>query len=192
MKDKLIRYFSRFTTLSAEEQQALTGSMIMHRFSKGSLILREGQYHTDTYFVVEGLVRQYRVVEDAEITTGFFAEDDWIISLTGFTGTAPSATSLVCMEDTVLVVGNEERAQEIFRRFPRLETISRAVMETVFAAQTEYMQSLMTDTAGQRYRRLLGTRPSLLQRVPQYYIASYIGVQPETLSRIRRRIGKES
>lgn len=177
--------------MSAEEQQALAESMVMHRFAKGSLILREGTYHADTYFVVKGLVRQYRIVEGAEITTGLFAEDDWIISLTGFTGAAPSATSLVCMEDTVLVAGNEQRAQEIFRRFPRLETVSRAVMETVFAEQAEYMRSLMTDTAGQRYRRLLETRPGLLQRVPQYHIASYIGVKPETLSRIRRRIGPQ-
>ncbi|MFZ4544064.1 MAG: hypothetical protein ACOYOA_08455 [Saprospiraceae bacterium] len=78
----------------------------------------------------------------------------------------------------------------MFKSFPRFETISRIVMETVFAEQMKFMTSYLTDSPEQRYLHLLNTRPNIFQRVPQYQIASYIGVKPESLSRIRKRMLK--
>jgi CRP-like cAMP-binding protein len=92
------------------------------------------------------------------------------------------------MEDTSVVVGNEQKAQELFKQFPRFETISRQIMESVFIQQQNQMTSYITDKPEQRYLKLLETRPDIFQRAPQYDIATYIGVKPESLSRIRKKL----
>jgi CRP-like cAMP-binding protein len=188
MKNKLINYFSKFTKLTADEIKALTDSMVIKEFKQGSFLLKEGQSNTDTFFILEGLVRQYTLTNGEELTTNFFNEEQWIISLTSFSENTISADYLICEETTSVVIGNEKKAQELFGQFPRLETISRAIMEGVFSEQQKNFISYLTDSPEQRYLRLLESRPDIFQRVPQYQIASYIGVKPESLSRIRKRI----
>jgi CRP-like cAMP-binding protein len=188
MENKLIKYFLKLAPLTKDETAAITESMAVRKFIKGDFIVKEGYPNRDTFFIFEGLVRQYRMIDGEEITTNFYSEEQWIISLTDFSGDAISKDSLICVEDTTLVVGNEQKAQELFRRFPHFETVSRAVMEKVFSEQQKRMNFYLTDTPEQRYIRLLETQPDIFQRVPQYQIAGYIGVRPESLSRIRKRI----
>jgi CRP-like cAMP-binding protein len=150
--------------------------------------LKEGQVSVDTYFVLEGCIREYILTDGEEKTTNFFTEDQWVISLNSFTPLQPTAHNLVCVEDTTVSIGNEEQAQVLFKQFPRFETISRAVLEEFFIEQKKQLTSFLTDSPEQRYLNLIKTRPDLVQRVPQYQLASYVGIKPESLSRIRKRM----
>ncbi len=150
--------------------------------------MKEGQISSDTYFVLEGCIREYVVVDGDEKTTNFFTEEQWVISLNNFTGKGESQHNLVCVEDSALVIGNEQAAQTMFKQFPRFETISRAIVEASFMEQRKALTSYLTDSPEQRYLKLMKSRPDLFQRIPQYHLASYIGVKPESLSRIRKRI----
>lgn len=188
MQTKLIKYFSKFTELSDEEKKALTASMDIKEIKKGNYLVKAGQRNIDSYFILSGLIRQYKVKNGDEITMDFYTEDQWIIHFTGFEENPVSENNLICEETSFVVVGNERKAQELFQQFPRLETISRMVMETVFAEKQKLLNSYLTETPEQRYLTLFRDRPDLLQRVPQYQIASYIGVKPESLSRIRKRL----
>lgn len=188
MYNKFVNYFSKVSPLSEAESNAIAESMSIKIFKKGEFLLKEGQISIDTYFIMEGCVREYIVIDGEDKTTNFFTEEQWIISLNNFSNHTPSENNLVCVEDTVVSVGNEELAQEMFKVFPRFETISRAIVEAVFLEQKKQLTSYLTDSAEQRYLKLLKSRPDIFQRVPQYYIASYIGVKPESLSRIRKRI----
>jgi CRP-like cAMP-binding protein len=192
MKNKLINYFLKITKLTADEINVLTETMVIKSFPKGSFLLKEGQLSNDTYFVLEGCVRQFKLVDGNDITTNFFTEEKWIISLENFEAQAPSKYSLVCMEDATVVIGNEQKAQELFKQFPRFEATSRQIMETVFLEQQDFMTSYITDKPEQRYLKLLESRPDIFQRVPQYDIATYIGVKPESLSRIRKKLQNKS
>lgn len=188
MQTKLINYFSKFTTLSEEEKKALIVSMDIKEIKKGDYLVKAGQRNKDSYFVLSGLIRQYKVKNGDEITTDFYTEDQWIIHFTGFEENPVAENNLICEETSFLVVGNEQKAQDLFQHFPRLETISRMVMESVFAEKQKLHTSYLTETPEQRYLNIFEDRPDLLQRVPQYQIASYIGVKPESLSRIRKRL----
>jgi CRP-like cAMP-binding protein len=188
MENKLVSYFSNITPLSLEEKQLLEKSSVSKTFLKGSFLLIEGQVSAESFFILEGCVREYILDNGEEKTTNFFTEGQWIISLNNFTPNSPKIKNWICVEDTTMVIGNEEMAQEMFKQFPRFETISRVVMETVFSEQMNHLTSYLTDTPEQRYLKLLKSRSDIFQRVPQYQIASYIGVKAESLSRIRKRI----
>jgi CRP-like cAMP-binding protein len=188
MQNKFINHFSRITPLTKEEADAIAQAMVVRHCKKGTVLLKEGQVSVDTYFILEGCIREYIITNGEEKTTNFFTEDQWVISMSNFNAQSPSAHYLVCIEDTDVVVGNEQSAQVMFKKFPRFETISRAVMEVFFTEQKKILTSFLTDTPEQRYMNLLKTRPDIFQRVPQYQLASYIGVKPESLSRIRKRV----
>lgn len=188
MDNRLINYFLKITHLTTDEIKVLTESLVIKNFNKGDYLLKEGQYNNDTFFVLNGCVKQFKILNGNDITTNFYTEEQWIISLDSFEGTTASKYNLVCIEDTAVVAGNEEKAQELFKQFPRFETISRQIMETVFMEQQNQMTSYITDKPEQRYLNLVNTRPDIFQRVPQYDIATYIGVKPESLSRIRKKL----
>jgi CRP-like cAMP-binding protein len=191
MDNKFVQHFSKISPLSAEEEAAIEASMRVETFKKGTMLLREGQFQLNSYFILEGCIREYILIDGEEKTTNFFTEEQWVISLSNFSTPSPATHNLVCAEDTTVSVGNEREAQEIFKRFPRFETISRAVVEAAFTEQKQALTAYLTDSPEQRYLKLLNTRPDLFQRIPQYQLASYLGVKPESLSRIRKRLNQK-
>ena len=188
MEQKLLSYFSRILPPTQEEIDGIVATMTIKKYSKGTILLSEGEISSEAYFVLEGCVRQYFLIDGQEKTNNFFTEEQWVISMQSMANSTPSKHFLECCEDSLLVVGNREKEELLYRQFPKLETISRKVMEKVFAEQQELSASYFTDTPEERYLNLWRTRPELLQRIPQYIIASYVGVKPESLSRIRRRL----
>jgi CRP-like cAMP-binding protein len=191
MVEKLINYFLRFSTLSLPEKEAIIESTEIKEFKKGVFLKKEGQKSENSFFVLKGCIRQYSLSEGIEKTTRFFVEDEWVISGSGVAENAPSMFSWICMEDCTLVSGNEQKAQELFKKFPRLESISRKIVEEAFSEIQKSILSYYSETPEQRYLSLLKSHPHILNRVPQYHIASYIGVKPESLSRIRKRISQK-
>lgn len=188
MKDKIVAYFSRISPLTPEEAEAIKSSSIIKEYKKGAELLREGQLSQSTYFVLKGLVRQYHLSEGEEITTAFFVEEEWVISLTDGANPQSSPYCWVCEEDCTLLIGDDVSANDLFAKFPRLESIARRVLETTFLDYQRKVAAYLADTPEQRYLRLQESNSSLLQRVPQYQLASYLGVKPESLSRIRKRL----
>ena len=190
MQQKLIDYFAAIMPLTAEEAEAILASMSVKTYPKDTVLLREGQVSTECYFVLNGCIRQYCLVNGEEKTNQFFTENEWVISLASFTQQIPATHYWVCQEDTTLVVGNEQRENALYEQSRKFETISRKVIETILGQQQAMAATYLTDTPEQRYLNILELRPDLLQRVPQYQLASYIGVTPESLSRIRKRISR--
>ena len=100
----------------------------------------------------------------------------------------PSKFSLECLEDSRISVVSFEKEQEIYKRFPRFERMCRETTERDLIEYQEKFANYISWSAEQRYLDLLKNRGDLLDRVPQYQLASYLGVKPESLSRIRKRI----
>lgn len=154
---------------------------------KGKLLLREGQVANTCYFVMEGCVRQYRLVDGEEKTTNFFTEGMPVSSTSAFEN-KPSKFFLVCNEDCTLIEGRPEDEQAFFEKMPRMEALTRMGVEKELQKSQEVLAEIILSSPEERYRNLLQARPDLLDRVPQYQLASFLGVTPESLSRIRKRI----
>lgn len=188
MDNTVIDFLNNFDILTDEEKKQIAERLNVHRYKNGETIIQEGQISKDCYFVLKGCVRQYFLVDGVEKTTGFFTEMETAISGTTISNPMVSNCFLVCEEDTVSIVGNVENEKSMFADFPKLESITREMMELDLGQTQQKLAAFIISSPEERYVNLLDSRPELFQRVPQHQIASYIGISPESLSRIRKRI----
>lgn len=184
----LIEFVTKFKVLDAEETRMIVDNIRVEAYKKGTVLLQEGDFSGKCYFVLKGCVRQFCTVEGEEKTVAFLTEEQAVVSFSSYAQQIPSKHSYACLEDCVLIEGDPENEREMYQRLPKLEAIVRSMMEQDFGKTQEAFASFITSSPERRYLNLLETRPDLLQRVPQHQLASYLGVTPESLSRIRKRL----
>lgn len=184
----LQKFMAQFGELTAEEQQQIANNLIVEAYPKGKLLVKAGDVCRYCYFVLEGCLRQYKLADDTEVTIQFYTEREAAVDFNSYVNQVKSDSYLVCLEDTIVIEGNLEQETDMYERFPKLQQITRAMMEQDFGKMQEQFSRFIASNAEERYVYLLNNRPDLLQRVPLQYLASYIGVTPESLSRIRKRI----
>lgn len=184
----LQKFMAQFGELTAEEQQQIADNLIVEAYPKGKLLVKAGDVCRYCYFVLEGCLRQYKLADDTEVTIQFYTEREAAVDFNGYVNQVKSESYLVCLEDTIVIEGNPNQETDMYERFPKLQQITRAMMEQDFGKMQEQFSRFIASSAEERYVYLLNNRPDLLQRVPLQYLASYIGVTPESLSRIRKRI----
>lgn len=177
-------------TVSKELEEAVIKSEFVKSYKKGTVLLEEGKISNECYLVIKGCIRSYYINDGNEITTDFFAEDQ-SVTPSAYGKKTPSAYYLECIEDTVAGVGTPELETEFFQKFPQLESLTRVMVEAIMSKQQDTFAEFKMASPEERYMQLQKNRPDLIQRVPQYQLASYLGVQPESLSRIRRRLSKK-
>jgi len=188
MHEILRGFIKEFGMLTDDEIEIIVDNANIKSFKKGTVLLREGQVAKECYFVLKGLVREYYIVEGEEKSTNFFTEMEPVNSFTSHTAGKASKHFLVCAEDCVLTVGSDSLEQEMCKRIPRLEAIIRQEVERNTGKMQDDIADFITSSPEERYRKLQENKPELLNRVPQHQIASYLGVTPESLSRIRKRL----
>jgi CRP-like cAMP-binding protein len=187
MEKQLFNFIAKYMPLSVEEKEAIIELDIFRNYKKGTVLLKEGQYSKVGYFVIKGCIRSYYVIDGEEKTTAFYTELDSFSPLC-VVNNKPSEYYVACVEDSILTVANPEMEKIIFEKFPRFETLCRILSEELLAKSQASFDDFKTSSPEQRYLKLLETRPDLLQRVPQHQLASYLGMKPQSLSRIRKRL----
>ncbi len=188
LEEALVAYIRSIAPLSDAEIRMVRTYSPIHTVPKGTFLLKEGQVASHCYFILKGCVREYHLKDGEEKTTNFHTEGDTVTSAVSYIQRTPAKHFLECLEDTTMTALSYENELELNRRFPRLESICRQKVEEKMGIYQEMVAQYMSSTPEERYLHLLENRPDLFDRVPQYHIASYIGVKPESLSRIRNRI----
>lgn len=188
--DILLKYMSDFTSISLEDQQEISESLQIKQHSKGKFLLRQGETSTiKCYFVLSGCVRQFFIDESGkEVTSNFFTEEQTIPIINEKTQGDMSKYSLVCVEDCLLVVGDVDTENIMFHKYPQLEMMIRKMMEINLEEMQDRFAEFITSSPEERYESILRKRPELMDRVPQHQLASYLGIAPESLSRIKKRM----
>lgn len=187
MEDELFEFIARYMPLTDAEKQVIIDLGLFKRYEKGTVLLREGDFSTEYYFVIRGCLRAYYMIDGEEKTTAFYTELENLAPVSTVNKT-PSQQYVVCVEDSLLLVSTSDTEQLVFERFPRFETLCRLLYENLLAQNQASFDQFKHSSPEQRYLHLLNTRPDLVQRVPQHQLASYLGIKPQSLSRIRARI----
>ncbi|WP_067149464.1 Crp/Fnr family transcriptional regulator [Pseudotamlana agarivorans] len=187
MESKILKYLSKYTSITKELENAVNESAFFKTYKKGTILLKEGSFSNECYFILDGCIRSYFLKDGEEKTIEFYTEED-VVTPANYGKSTPSRYYLECIEDTVVNVGNPTIENEMYQKYPQLESLSRVIAEVILTKQQESFTEFKTSTPEERYLNLLKTKPDLLQRVSQYQIASYLGITPESLSRIRKRI----
>jgi len=187
MHDILFDFISKYISLTEDEKNALLSFDLFRSVKKGTILLKEGQKSKDEYFVLKGCIRKYYIIDGEEKTTAFFTEMETLTPHC-VKNNAPSEYSISCVEDSILTVSNSDMEVEINSKFPKFETMCRIFSEELLAKQQINFDEFKTSSPEQRYLNLLQKRPDLIQRVPQQQLASFLGIKPQSLSRLRARI----
>ena len=177
---------SNFEMLSRQEIELIVDKTIIDEFKKGTTLLKEGQVPSKCYMVIEGCVREYLLKDGEEISTAFFTEGDTFTppSLKG----SPSNHYWECVEDCILTISNKNYEEEIRAAIPRLDAVFQEIAIGKINQSKDEWSQFVSSSPEERYLHLLETKPHLLERVPHHQIASYLGIKPQSLSRIRKRI----
>lgn len=187
MKDILFDFIAKYVTLTEEEKEAILALDLFRSVKKGTILLKEGQYSKESFFVLKGCLRVYYLIDGEEKTTAFYTEMD---ALTPHCVIQDAASEyfVSCVEDSIITVSNTDMEAEINTKFPKFELMCRKLSEQLLARHQIDFDEFKTSSPEQRYQNLLIKRPDLIQRVPQHQLASYLGIQPQSLSRLRARM----
>jgi len=191
MNDILRSYMQQFGDFTEAEISAILNEINVLTYPAGTILLDQGDVPLQCYFVLKGCIRQFGIDEEGrEITYEFYTEEQTVALFGQFNESKPSKYSWVCVEECVLVVGDLSEQQSMYDTHDGLERMTRKMMEVNMGEMQEMKSVLISDSPEERYQKLMTNRPGLLTRVPQHQLASYLGITPESLSRIKRRIDK--
>ncbi|MEM7374731.1 MAG: Crp/Fnr family transcriptional regulator [Bacteroidota bacterium] len=191
MIDALINYCNKHFPLSREERDFLKQHIPVRRVGKQKNLLSEGEVSTEFFFLIEGCIRLFYEVDSEEKTAFFYTEGEFVSSYESYTRQTPARHFLQTIEACTLAVISVELADQMLAEFPTFAHLARLAMEEELIIYQDILATFITLSPEQRYRNLLARKPELAQRVPQYLLASYLGVAPETLSRIRNRMRED-
>ena len=187
MEKTLIEFISQHINLSEDEIKTICELHLIKRYKKGTFLLRAGEVAKDCYFILQGCIRSYYLIDGEEKNTAFFTENQVATPISYTTGN-PSEYYLSCLEDSIVCVGNQKKTNLLLQRIPKLESIGHILNGERVIENQLLFDTYKTLIPEKRYLKLLETRPDLCNRVPQYHLASYLGIKPESLSRIRKRM----
>ena len=190
MNNRLRHYLTRFVELTDLEWQALDEHLKLQTISRKDFLVREGQNATEISFVLSGSCRIFYEKDGEEWTTYFCFEDSLVAAYLSCLTGQPSTLSIQALEDCELLSFDYQTLVSLYQRFPVYETFGRKLAEYLFMGLDVRLAEQLMLNPEERYLKLLGSsaKRKIMERIPQQYIASYLGVTPVSLSRIRRRI----
>ena len=159
------------------------------KVSKGEFLFHRGDICDFVAFTYKGCLRSFVLKDGKEYTLFFHTENQTFGDYESFQKNKPACFSCQAIEDSEVIIFNHQ-AMILFEKAPGGQKLLRLVAEDLAFLLRDKLLSLLIDTPQERYLKLIETQPELLQRIPQYYLASYLGIEPESLSRLKRRMNK--
>jgi CRP-like cAMP-binding protein len=183
-----MEHINKVVPVSKSEFDVLTAFFHPKHLKKKDHLYKQGEICRSIAFVNKGCLRNYHVDQKGDEQIIYFAiEDWWVADLQSVFQQIPSMFSLQALEDCELLVSSKSEFERAFEAVPAFEKFYRLKTQIAYtSAQRSVVEK--TETAEERYIKLLKKSPSILQRVPQHYLASYLGIKPQSLSRIRKKL----
>ncbi|MGY4537258.1 CRP-like cAMP-binding protein [Mucilaginibacter sp. UYNi724] len=191
MIDSLLFSMQQLIGLSPAEIDMVKSLFKEKSYKKGDFFLEEGRVCKHVGYVTKGLLRYYINHDGEEKTYSFSQENNFVCNYESFLPQEPSSKIIQALEDSVVLVISHAGLQMLYANVNEGERFGRLAIEAVFLQLLKDISSLYTEPPEVRYERFLSNHADILQRVSQYHIASFVGVKPQSLSRIRKRISTQ-
>jgi CRP-like cAMP-binding protein len=190
-REPLLGYFDRLLPLNKEEKELVSQKFHPRLYRKKQYVLQEGDVCTQMNFVVRGCLRMYKIDDKGGThILQFAAENNWITDLGSFYTEKPSELTIDALEDTmVLRIGHDDLIT-LYTDAPKFHRIFRVLIENSYVSLQKRLLQTISSTAEDRYQYFIDTYPHLVNRLPQTQIASFLGITPEFLSRLRNKRSK--
>ena len=188
MPNKLIITIQSLIDLNPKEIDSINLLFKEKSIKKGDFFLAEGQICKQVGFIVKGLMRYYINHDGEDKTYAFALENNFVCNNESFIPQTPSTKIIQALEDCEIFQISYDDLQIFYQSITQGERFGRLVIEQVFIQTLQDLSSFYADTPEYRYEKFIKNHPDLQQRISQYHIASYVGVKPQSLSRIRKRI----
>ncbi|MEO5998027.1 MAG: Crp/Fnr family transcriptional regulator [Chitinophagaceae bacterium] len=185
--EQLITQIKTYYNLSAEAEQAMHDCFEQVVFSKNDYLLTEGKICRHLYFLQQGVLRGFYNLDGKDITHWFAFENDFVTSFHSFITQQPAIENIQLLSGSILWAISKDNLNRLLNQYQEIERLLRIAYEKYYIRLEERFVNAQFKTATERYQNLLLQSPHMLERVPLGYIASYLGISGETLSRIRSR-----
>jgi CRP-like cAMP-binding protein len=188
MKNKVRNQLQRIVPISDELWKAIEPYFYLKKLEKDEFLLQEGDVEKHYYFIVDGILMSYYIKDREEIVYNFWLKNDIAVDTASIVTQLPSRQYIRALTNTTLYILSRKDAIEISKEFQEIQEMLRIAAETAYVYSRNKTVSFLYDSPEERYEKLLKERPNIFKKIPQYYIASYLGIKPQSLSRIRKRL----
>ncbi|SEM58102.1 cAMP-binding domain of CRP or a regulatory subunit of cAMP-dependent protein kinases [Chitinophaga rupis] len=189
--EPLLLYFNGLIPLKKEEKELVQAKFHHRLYRKRQYVLQEGDLCTHLNFVVRGCLRLYKIDDRGNIhILQFAAENYWVNDLGSFHGLKPSELNIDALEDTVTLQITRDDLVTLFTQAPKFDRIFRVLMENSYVRLQQRLLQNISSTAEDRYKSFIEIYPHLVNRLSQVQIAAFLGIAPESLSRLRNGLSK--
>jgi len=188
--DLLRKIFNKLVPLNDEEWAAIRSCIKERTFKKGEFLCRHGQVENYLSVIYQGTCRGFYSKDGEEISVTFMFDNDYVSAYYSFLTERPSLMSIQALTSVNVLSISKTDLEELCDTYKSIERIGRLNAERIYRRKEEREVALLTMSATERYIDLLGRHPKVLKHIPLKHIASYLGVKPESLSRIRKKLAK--
>lgn len=193
MLSQFKKYIQDKTKITNEQFDLISGNLVSKKIKKDSMLLREGDVCSQVFFVAKGLLRAYTIDSfGKEHIIQFGPEDSWVSDRNSFYFNLPSMFYVDAIEDSEIVFINKEFYEQSEKIIPGFNSFSVMILHNFIRFMQKRISLLLGATAEQRYLDFIEFYPNLTLRVPQWMIASYLGITPESLSRVRKELATKN
>ena len=187
MKENIKNAFSEHIKLTETELLILSESLITKHYKKGEYFIKEKDFCDYVGFVDKGLFNFFYLIDGVDHIRGFFFMNDFISNYPCFLLGNKSKFYIKALEDSSITLIHKNDLFLLYKQLPKMQELSRSVVENLYIEISEKYESFFLKTPVERYLELITSEPNIFKIVPQYMIASYLGITPEGLSRIKKR-----
>ena len=188
MFDKLKTYCKATVPFTDEELRLIDKYYEVKELKKKDFLLQDGNLCNFIGFISNGTIRHFHIKDGIEKTCDISFENSWVTDFQSFINNTSCRMNLQAMENSIVFIITKENLHKLYAECNKYETFGRIMAERVAQRATEIAMSLSSDKPQERFQKLINNQPNLFQRVPQKYIANFLGISPESLSRIQKRI----
>ncbi len=184
----MINILNNYGSFTDEERLAFEKIAQVRLFKAKTLVFDGNHVFDRLYYIQSGIIRSYRIVDGEDYTYYFFTGNEFAVDYQSYLTNMASPLFFEALTDTEVYLFPKSAIYQLYEKYPKFEKIGRLMAEQAYLSAADRLKQHQTDDLKTRYQKLIAKSPNLFQSVPQHYIASYLGVKPQSLSRVRAEI----